>query len=50
VVVSGESVDKAAVLSHCRANLEDLMVPKYVEFIDELPKTSSGKIKKTDLV
>lgn len=37
------------VLAHCRANLEDFMLPKYVEFCQELPKTSSGKIKKTDL-
>jgi acyl-coenzyme A synthetase/AMP-(fatty) acid ligase len=25
------------------------MMPKHVEFCRELPKTSSGKIKKTDL-
>ncbi|GIV76521.1 AMP-binding protein [Litorilinea aerophila] len=37
------------VLRHCRAHLEDYMMPKYVEFCDELPKTSSGKIKKTGL-
>ncbi|MEJ2558385.1 MAG: hypothetical protein P8186_19645, partial [Anaerolineae bacterium] len=36
-------------LAHCRAHLEDFMVPKYVEFRDKLPKTSSGKIKKTGL-
>jgi acyl-coenzyme A synthetase/AMP-(fatty) acid ligase len=33
----------------CQARLEPLMVPKYVELADELPKTSTGKIKKTDL-
>ena len=49
VVVKDGSVGRADVLSHCRTNLEDLMVPKHVEFVDELPKTSSGKIKKTDL-
>jgi acyl-CoA synthetase (AMP-forming)/AMP-acid ligase II len=37
------------VLAHCRAHLEDFMVPKFVEFRGELPKTASGKIKKTDL-
>jgi len=37
------------VLRHCTQHLEDLMVPKYVEFRSELPKTTSGKIKKTDL-
>ena len=29
--------------------LESFMVPKYVEFVAELPKTTTGKIKKTDL-
>jgi long-chain acyl-CoA synthetase len=37
------------VLKHCRQHLEDFMVPKYVEFRSELPKTASGKIKKTGL-
>jgi len=37
------------VLRHCTQHLEDLMVPKYVEFRPELPKTTSGKIKKTEL-
>jgi acyl-coenzyme A synthetase/AMP-(fatty) acid ligase len=40
---------EADVLRHCRAHLEDFMMPKHVEFCRELPKTSSGKIKKTDL-
>jgi long-chain acyl-CoA synthetase len=37
------------VLRHCTWHLEDFMVPKYVEFRSELPKTTSGKIKKTGL-
>ncbi|HZP02565.1 MAG TPA: AMP-binding protein [Terriglobia bacterium] len=37
------------VLAHCKANLEDFMVPKYVEIRDSLPKTSSGKISKLEL-
>jgi len=49
LVVSGNKLGEAQVLAHCRVNLEDFMVPKYVEFRDGLPKTSSGKIKKTDL-
>jgi acyl-CoA synthetase (AMP-forming)/AMP-acid ligase II len=39
----------AAVLAHCRARLEDFMVPKYVEFRDSLPTTTSGKIAKKGL-
>jgi acyl-CoA synthetase (AMP-forming)/AMP-acid ligase II len=36
-------------LAHCKANLEDFMVPKYVEFRDELPKSPSGKVKRSEL-
>ena len=49
VVKEDHNLTEAQVLAHCRANLEDFMVPKYVEFRDALPKTSSGKIKKTNL-
>jgi acyl-CoA synthetase (AMP-forming)/AMP-acid ligase II len=49
LVVEGEPLSEARVLAHCRANLEDFMVPKVVEFRTELPKTDTGKIKKTDL-
>ncbi len=49
LVVNGAQLTEKKVLAHCRAHLEDFMVPKHVEFRDALPKTSSGKIKKTDL-
>ena len=49
VVAGNGQLTEADVLAHCRAHLEDFMMPKYVEFRAELPKTSSGKIKKTDL-
>jgi len=49
LVQDGVDLTEAQVLAYCRAHLEDFMVPKYVEFRDELPKTSTGKIKKTDL-
>jgi len=49
VVGNRDGLDEARVLAHCRANLEDFMVPKYVVLCPELPKTSSGKIKKTGL-
>jgi len=34
---------------HCAARLEDFMVPKVVEFRQELPKTMSGKIRRKDV-
>jgi acyl-coenzyme A synthetase/AMP-(fatty) acid ligase len=30
--------------------MESFMAPKYVEFVDALPKTDTGKIKKTGLI
>ena len=50
VVQEGVSLAEVAVLAHCKAHLEDFMVPRHVEFRRELPRTSSGKIKKTGLV
>jgi len=50
VVVRNGALTPKQVLAHCRAHLEDYMVPKYVEFSKDLPKTESGKIKKTGLI
>jgi amino acid adenylation domain-containing protein len=49
LVVDGSGPSEADVMRHCRAHLDDFMVPRAVEFRAELPKTASGKIKKTDL-
>jgi acyl-CoA synthetase (AMP-forming)/AMP-acid ligase II len=49
VVQEDNAIAEADILRHCRTHLEDFMVPKYIELCTELPKTSSGKIKKTDL-
>jgi len=49
IVADDAELTEARVLAHCRANLEDFMVPKYVAFTDELPKTTTGKIRKTGL-
>jgi len=49
IVTDGVELSEAVVLRHCRAHLEDFMMPRYVAFRPALPKTSSGKIKKTGL-
>lgn len=49
IVSSREGLDEREVLYHCRQHLEDLMVPRKVRFVAELPKTTSGKIKKVGL-
>jgi long-chain acyl-CoA synthetase len=45
----GSTLTEQDVLARCAASLEDFMVPKYVEFRDELPKTSTGKITRKGL-
>jgi long-chain acyl-CoA synthetase len=37
------------ILRHCAARLENFMVPHFIEFLSELPKTDNGKIKKDSL-
>jgi amino acid adenylation domain-containing protein len=49
IVSDDPELTEKDVLCHCRAHLEDLMMPQQVEFRDSLPKTSSGKIRKTGL-
>jgi amino acid adenylation domain-containing protein len=49
LVAPGAGLTEAAVISHCKAHLEDFMVPRQVEFRNELPKTGSGKIRRMDL-
>jgi acyl-CoA synthetase (AMP-forming)/AMP-acid ligase II len=46
----GADLDEDAIRRHCRARLENYMVPRHVEVRDTLPKTDSGKIRKAALV
>jgi len=50
VLKSGSKTSQKDILKHCRLNLPAFKVPKIVEFRENLPKTSSGKIKKHVLV
>ncbi len=45
----GQAVTPKQIQLHCRELLEDHMVPKDVVILDSLPKTESGKIRKTGL-
>jgi acyl-CoA synthetase (AMP-forming)/AMP-acid ligase II len=38
------------VQAHCRARLASYKVPKFVEFVDSLPKTASGKVRRAELI
>ena len=45
----GHTLSNDDVLWHCAKNMESFMVPKYVEIVDELPRSSHGKIAKKEL-
>jgi acyl-CoA synthetase (AMP-forming)/AMP-acid ligase II len=45
----GFSYSERDIIKYCLAHLESFMAPKYVTFVDALPKTDTGKIKKTGL-
>jgi len=49
IVAPAGGLTEADVISHCKARLEEVMVPRQVEFRDELPKTGSGKVRRLDL-
>ena len=45
----GVALTEREVIKYCLSKLESFMVPKQVAFVAELPKTDTGKIKKTGL-
>ncbi len=46
---SGSKEDEQSLIGYCRERMPKFKVPKEVEFVDELPKTGSGKIRKVEL-
>ena len=49
VAESGRTVDPAALQGHCQATLPDFCQPRYLEILDELPKTATHKVNKHQL-
>ncbi|MEY3367051.1 MAG: hypothetical protein RI973_206 [Bacteroidota bacterium] len=49
VVKKDPSLTEAEVLEHCRKDLTNYKVPRFVEFRKELPKTNVGKILRREL-
>jgi len=45
----GKQMAEKDIMRHCMYNLEPFMVPKYVEFTEELPRTPNGKIDRKAL-
>lgn len=50
VLREGAELTDREIRQHCRVNLENYMVPRFVEIRDSLPKTGSGKICRRELV
>ena len=46
---AGTSAIEEEMIAHCRANLSSFKIPKKIIFVDELPKTPTGKILKRDM-
>ncbi|TWT23078.1 long-chain fatty acid--CoA ligase [Luteimonas marina] len=49
LVRDGDAPSEMAVKAHCRQRLAGYKIPKQVAFVAELPKTASGKIRRTAL-
>jgi acyl-CoA synthetase (AMP-forming)/AMP-acid ligase II len=49
VLREGASLDEAELKRHVKASLAGYKVPRDVEFVDELPRTSTGKVLKREL-
>ncbi len=45
----GSAVTEREVRSYCARNLEDYMVPKYIDFVPELPRSENGKINRREV-
>lgn len=49
VQTNGVTLTEKQVMKYCTAKMETFMVPKYIEFVNNLPKTPNGKIDKKQL-
>jgi len=50
VIRSGKSLDQDEILKYLTDKLAKYKIPRYYEFLDELPKSAAGKILKRELV
>ena len=49
VLKDGSELSEKAIIAHYSRNLEDFMVPKFVELRESLPRTTTGKITTKNL-
>jgi long-chain acyl-CoA synthetase len=49
VVKKNPALTQEILIKHCREQLTAYKVPRYVEFLDDLPKSNVGKILRREL-
>jgi len=49
VIKPGAAADHAALARHCEERLPRFAVPRYIDLVDELPRTENGKVQKYKL-
>jgi long-chain acyl-CoA synthetase len=49
VLKTGAVEDEAEILAYCRQHLAAYKVPRAVQFVDDVPKTSTGKVMRREL-
>jgi long-chain acyl-CoA synthetase len=49
VLAAGAKGDKEAIMAHCREHLAAYKCPREIQFVDDVPKTSTGKIMRREL-
>jgi crotonobetaine/carnitine-CoA ligase len=49
VMRAGHSLQPESLLDYCQKRMPYFAVPRYVEYVDELPKTPTGKVQKEPL-
>jgi fatty-acyl-CoA synthase len=45
-VVNGATVDAQDIIAYCKSRMANYKVPRYVKFVDELPRTATGKVQR----
>jgi crotonobetaine/carnitine-CoA ligase len=46
VLHAGAPADPAAICRYCESRLPRFAIPRFIEFVDELPRTENGKVRK----
>jgi long-chain acyl-CoA synthetase len=49
ILKEGASADPDSIMAHCRANLAAYKCPRKIQFVKDVPRTSSGKIMRREL-